>query len=488
MVSRSIADVKSGISVGQKVCLVSGKFNVLHPGHLRLFRHAKEICDYLVVALYPDGWSSEVLLPAPDRLEGVRANIWVDEAFILSGGIETAITELRPDVVLKGKEHDGLSNIESDVLRSYGGALRFAGGHLAFSSNELLSAEERPIPTWHAEDYLRRHDISYADLIAQIGAMDSVRTLVIGDLIVDRYIDCEPVGMSAEDPTVVVTPISEKQFLGGASIVAAHADQLGGGAHLISIRGDDVPGNFALKELDKVGVTTHIFCDVERPTTFKTRYRARNQTLLRVNDFRDHHIDAGLETILLSKIYDILPSVNLVIFSDFNYGLLTNSLVSDVIEACRERQIVVACDSQSSSQVGDVTKFQNASLITPTEREARLAVRDANAGLVGVAEKLRNLTNSNYAPITLGSEGVFLHYKERNNQLPKDDQIPALNRNPIDVAGAGDAFLVATGLALASGSDIWSSMYIGSMASATQVGRVGNLPLKRTELLQQINE
>jgi len=317
--------------------------------------------------------------------------------------------------------------------------------------------------------------------------MREVRTLVIGDLIIDRYIDCEPIGMSAEDPTVVVSPIAEKQFVGGAGVVASHAKCLGKNASLVSIRGDDEVGEFALDELEKIGVNAHVSCDPERPTTFKTRYRARNQTLLRVNDFRDHQINNRLAEHLQSQILDVVPEVDVVVFSDFSYGLLTTSLVNKVIEAGRKRKIILAADSQSSSQVGDVTKFHDVSLLTPTEKEARLAVRDNNIGLVGISQRLREVTRAEYVPITLGSEGVFLHHAGIRADSAEDDRVPALNKNPVDVSGAGDAFLVSTALCLASGADIWKAMYIGSVASACQVSRIGNNPLTTEDLLRQLS-
>ena len=182
-----------------------------------------------------------------------------------------------------------------------------------------------------------------------------------------------------------------------------------------------------------------------------------------------------------------MPEVDVVVFSDFSYGLLTTSLVNKVIEAGRKRKIILAADSQSSSQVGDVTKFHDVSLLTPTEKEARLAVRDNNIGLVGISQRLREVTRAEYVPITLGSEGVFLHHAGIRADSAEDDRVPALNKNPVDVSGAGDAFLVSTALCLASGADIWKAMYIGSVASACQVSRIGNNPLTTEDLLRQLS-
>ena len=485
---RTAIDVRVKTGQEKRVCLICGKFNVVHPGHLRLFRHAKEISDHLVVGVYPDALSQEVLLPAVDRLEGVLANVWVDDAFVISGRIEGAISDLQPDVVLKGKEHEGAQNVEKAVVESYGGVLRFAGGDTRLSSSVLMRAEadyEGGLIR-HAVDYCRRHKLSEGSLASQIEDMSNVRTLVIGDLIVDRYIDCQPIGMSEEDPTVVVSPLATKLFVGGAGIVAAHAAKLGAKADFVSVCGDDETGQTAISELEEFGVEAHVFVDPDRPTTLKTRYRANSQTLLRVNELRDHQVDQELSKRLLDRILDLLPTTDLVIFSDFSYGLFTDALIEETIKAGQEKGVVMSADSQSSSQMGDITRFPNLSLLTPTEKEARLAVRDTKTGLVGISESLQKMMNARHIPITLGSEGVFLHTSDPGGKDWIDDRVPALNRNPIDVSGAGDAFLVSTALCLTTGADIWSAIYIGSIASACQVSRMGNVPLSRGELLQQL--
>ena len=183
---------------------------------------------------------------------------------------------------------------------------------------------------------------------------------------------------------------------------------------------------------------------------------------------------------------DHLPETDVLIFADFSYGVLSDELIDEILNAAKGRDLILAADSQSSSQIGDISRFKNVTLLSPTEREARLAVRDNKSGLIGISEKLREVTNAKYIPITLASEGVFLHRPEAIGGEWTDDQVPALNLNPADVSGAGDAFLVSTALALAVGADIWSSIFIGSVASACQVARIGNVPLSRSELLTKV--
>lgn len=474
----------------EKVCFISGKFNVVHAGHLRLFRHAKEIADRLIVGIYVDSYmlDGEIIVPESDRVEGVRSNVWVDEAVIVEN-LETTLLKYRPDVVLKGKEHYGQVNLEADVVTRYGGVLKFAAGDSRLSSWALLRAETKnQMPVFErSKSFLERHDLSVDSLSSVIESIAEIRVLVIGDLIIDRYVDCQPVGLSSEDPTVVVSPLHERTFIGGAGIVAAHAASLGSNSTFVSVCGDDGPGRGVRDLLANSGVEVEVMVDGDRPTTRKTRYRADNQTLLRVNEFRDHQIDQHVTEKITDCVLSHLPSKDLLIFSDFSYGVFSEEMIREITDAGRKEGLVIAADSQSSSQIGDITKFQNISLITPTEREARLAVRDNRSGLVGISEKVRQATNVDCIPITLGSEGVFLHRPDVDGVGWNDDQVPALNDNPVDVSGAGDAFLVATSMSMACKADIWSAIFIGSLAAACQVGHLGNMPLARDELLAKLN-
>jgi bifunctional ADP-heptose synthase (sugar kinase/adenylyltransferase) len=146
----------------------------------------------------------------------------------------------------------------------------------------------------------------------------------------------------------------------------------------------------------------------------------------------------------------------------------------------------MVADSQSSSQVGDISRFKDMLLLTPTEREARLAVRDFNSGLVVLAEKLREKAHAKNIVLTLDSEGLIAHAASTNNKTWITDRLPALNTAPKDSAGAGDSLLASCSMAMAVGADIWQSIYLGSVAAACQVSRVGNIPLLPRDIMLEL--
>ena len=472
--------------MNENLILVFGNFNIVHPGHLRLLRYAKSFNKKVIVGLFSDNIAGDAIyVPQNLRSEALLATEWVDEVIIVDHSVEDIILELKPFAVIKGKEHENSINPEETIIKSYGGNLFFSSGEVTFSSLNLLRKEylqDVEIGIKVPKHYLTRHKIT-ADVIDEaLQNFSKSRICIVGDTIVDKYTTCEPLGMSQEDPTVVVKPISSQEFIGGAAIVARHAKSLGAKTHFISVVGDDTPGEDVLTSLDDE-FDCHIIKDPSRPTSVKERFRAKNKTLLRVSNLIDKSVSTEIQDDIYKKIKNIVKSLDALIFSDFNYGCLPQELVNKIVSLANQHSIPVFADSQSSSQVGDVSRYKDIFLISATEREARLALRDNESGLVVLVEKLIKITNAKYVVIKLGEEGTFLHvYDESQENKFLTDRIPALNPNSIDTAGAGDSMLISMALSMLANENIWVSAYIGSLAASIQVERVGNIPIEIDEL------
>lgn len=484
-----IADIDAKAGVGKRIVFVSGNFNIIHPGHLRLLNFAAECGDFLVVGVYRDD-APGVHLPQGLRVDGVAAISSVGHAFLLPMPAEDFVAVLKPALVVKGKEHEAHYNPEQSVVESYGGQLLFSSGDARFSSIDLLQRELRESSLSAVRkpaDFPARHGFDMRRLGGLVRRFASMRVVVIGDLIVDEYIACDPLGMSQEDPTIVVTPIRHDLFVGGAGIVAAHAHGLGAQVDYFGVSGSDPTAAFARESFDALGVSAHLVSDLSRPTTLKQRYRARGKTLLRVSHLRQHDIGNDLIGTMLAEMDDALSKADLVVFSDFNYGCLPQALVDTVIERCLAQGIPMAADSQSSSQIGDVSRFRQMLLLTPTEHEARLAMRGAGDGLVVLAEALRCKAEATHVFVTLGAEGLLMQTRDPEPNGLTTDRLPAFNDAPKDVSGAGDCLLISAAMSLVAGGSLWESAYLGSVAAACQVGRIGNLPLGFEELLRELS-
>ena len=125
-------------------------------------------------------------------------------------------------------------------------------------------------------------------------------------------------------------------------------------------------------------------------------------------------------------------------------------------------------------------------LITPTEHEARISLRNNQSGLVVLAEDLKKISKAKNILLKMGEEGLLIHANK--NHYPKwfTDKIYALNSNPKDVSGAGDSLFITAAMTLASGGNIWEAAGLGSIAAAVQVSRVGNTPLIKKDIISHI--
>ena len=298
----------------RRIAFLSGNFNVVHPGHLRILKFAKENADFLVVGINPDT-TAGVSLPAHLRLEGLLAISMVDHTMVLDEAPEFFIGKLKPEVVVKGKEYETRINPERDAVSAYGGKLLFSSGEMRFASVNLIQKEyyetnfssiRKPL------DFPARRGFQISDLKTILPKFAGLRVLVLGDLIIDTYINCDPLGMSQEDATIVVTPIEDKTFIGGAGIVAAHAAGIGGDVHFLTVAGPDEQAAFAHEALENSGVKFDIFPDSTRPTTHKKRYRALGKTLLRVNQLRQHAIGPEVMEKMMASIRHHLDHTDLI--------------------------------------------------------------------------------------------------------------------------------------------------------------------------------
>ena len=229
-----------------------------------------------------------------------------------------------------------------------------------------------------------------------------------------------------------------------------------------------------------------LFEDFTRPTTLKQRFRSGGKSLLRVSYLRQNAISLEVQDKIIASIETTIGKLDLLVFSDFNYGCLPQRLVDHIINIARNHGVIMAADSQSSSQVGDISRFRGVELITPTEFEARMSTRNYEHGLPILVETLKKQSNAKSILLKIGSDGVLV-YPDRDpfDEMPMD-RIQALNVAPLDVSGAGDSMLITSAMTLTLGGSLWEAACLGSLASALQVSRVGNTPIQKNELIAEL--
>lgn len=497
---------------GVKVAHCHGCFDILHPGHLRHLTWAASQGDMLVVTVSSDAvvgkGSGRPYVPERLRAETLAAIEVVAHVAIDDGEWAGPILELlEPDIYIKGKEfedvYDGRFGRERRLVESYGGRVMFSSGDVVYSSSHIIdNHRERLEPIReHLQAYCARQGITVATLERALEGARGKRVLVLGETIVDRYVHTDPVGMSADSPVLVVRPKEEETFIGAASIVAAHVASLGAIPHLVTVVGDDSAGEEVRASLESRGLSASIVVDPTRPTIVKKRYLAEGKKLLNVNTFREHRLDAEVEREVLARVAE-QSDVDAVIVSDFSYGAITDAMLAHVAKLRAERGIPVAGDVQLGNRLASVARVKGVSVITPSEREARVSLSDKESGVADLGVRLLQETGNDAVCVTLGGRGMMVvergalrveelqaepHLHELKRRLTIE-YLPAVPRVPVDPMGAGDAALAAMTCALAGGGSLLEAAFLGNCAGAVEVGAMGNVPVSRADVLAAVRD
>ncbi len=475
------------------VTLAYGHFNSVHPGHIRYLKNAASKGKSLIVAVLPDtkrGISRDYKFTQTERAEGLSSLSIVNGIFLLKdeeNSLINAINALKPKSLVLGTEFE--NNQDPEIIAAVrlmtqnGLSVQFHAGEVQYASTDLLENSGRDLQEDNKIKFRKachRNNIEKKELIRFIDSWSKTKLLVIGDSILDQYAGCEALGMSAEAPVLVVRELQKKDFVGGASIVASHIKSLGAECNFISVVGNDNEGRILKKELSHKGIICEFIEDDSRPTTFKKRYVVENQKLFRVSRLNDHMLNKSIENKIIEKLEDIAPNMDGVVISDFVYGVITPKIISKVNELSQKYKFKIFGDTQCSSQIGLVTKFNNFTLLCPNEKEARIALQDKVSGLESLSNKLISTTNCEMLIMKLGAQG-FIAFDPKLEGVTSQS-FPALSSNPLDVSGAGDSLLAVMATALSTDRKFMSAAALGCCMAAIAVESMGNKPIYASQL------
>lgn len=483
----------AGLLADERVVLIHGHFNVIHPGHQRFLAYAREQGTRLVVALISDREMEAAnpgrqIFPQIERAETLASRGDIDHVVILNGiDLAQVIDVLHPARLVLGKEfeEEQADRVATQValVKRHGGQVVYHSGHVSYAGEDLLGRRVPAVENERLDTFRQVCQRQHIDLHAMHRNLDQFRglnLLVLGDTIVDQFVACDAVGMSGEAPVLVLKELKAREFIGGAAIVACHLRSLGARCHFLSVTGEDQPADLVRTTLAERGVAAELFRDAERPTTFKIRYLVGQQKLLRVSRLVETSIPRAIEQRIIERIEALVPHMDGVVVSDFVYGVVTPRILEALTAIAREHQVPLFGDLQCSSQVGNVLRFQDFTLIAPNEREARIALGDNDSGLERIAHTLLRRSGCSSLLLTLGANG-FIAYDGRG-PVVTSESFPALEVNPVDVAGAGDALLSAVALCTTAGWPLMHAAALGACVAALAVGRVGNVPIGLDEL------
>lgn len=312
------------------------------------------------------------------------------------------------------------------------------------------------------------------------------RVLVIGDMVLDQYIIGRPTRISREAPVLILELDEERNIPGGAINVAVNACVLGAEVFLVGVVGDDISGQQLRQEIEKLQMHHEgLLIDSTRPTSTKTRVMAGSPQIVQQHIVRIDRVDTSevrepCKSKMLDYIQQMLPSMDAVVLSDYENGVISPEIIEMSISMARELNKVIVVDAHEL-----LFRFQGATALTPNQPEA-----ERTLGItINTPEEMdmagQHLLEESHAQgvlITRGSEGMSLFEKDKE---PTHIPIYAMpNASEIvDTNGAGDTVAATFTLALTVGATMSEAAYIANAAAARVVRRLGNASNTPEELM-----
>jgi len=310
-------------------------------------------------------------------------------------------------------------------------------------------------------------------LAEAVRRLRSPRVLVVGDLILDRYVWGDVNRISPEAPVQILDASREELRLGGAANVAHNVAVLGARASCAGVVGRDAPGTGLLELIRSLGVgAAGIVRDDSRPTTVKTRLLAHNQQMLRIDHERRQSIAPSVEKALARAVSKAAASADLALISDYNKGTMTPRVCRSLIDAFRRRGKPVLVGLKSR----DIAKYARATGASLNRSE--LALVSGVDSVAAGAKKIVRRLGLEFLMVTLGDKGMHV-YGRSGAPVTLD----AVARQVYDVTGAGDTVLAAFGTAYACGLPLEECALMANAAASIVVGKVGTATVTREELL-----
>ncbi len=321
-------------------------------------------------------------------------------------------------------------------------------------------------------------------IIPWLTGRKALRIAVIGDVILDEYLDGQVNRISPEAPVPVHLVSKSSHGAGGAANAARNIKLAGGEPILFSVLGSDEAGR-TLKDLlkkDKIDVS-HLAVVNDRPTIRKTRVTSSSHQLVRIDWERVHPIDQAVQ----QKILDDLKSqeFDALLISDYGKGTLPISLISNLLELAKNRGVPSVVDPKGR----DFSKYLHATLMTPNRKEACEALGLDPAGdFTGedLGRRLQRTFGLQNILVTLGAKGMVLVPSPASDEAAVE--LPAIAREVYDVSGAGDTVVAIMTLCLAAKAALPEAMHIAQMGAALVVEKWGTQPIHLQELEAALRE
>ena len=308
--------------------------------------------------------------------------------------------------------------------------------------------------------------------------------LVVGDTIIDNYVNTSIIGNNAKTPTFSTKYLNEENFVGGAAVIALHLKAAGAKVKFCSVLGNDSLGIFVKKELKKNKITDLTIIDNTRPTTEKKYFISGEHRLLKVDKVENSPVNEKIQKYITQEIHNHKKGI--IIFSDFRHGIFNGKSIQ-IFNKSINKGVYKVADSQVASRWGNILDFKNFDLITPNEKELRFSLADQDTAIRPLASVLFEKSNCKVLMLKLGERGLMtVRRKISDKDMRSFFVLDAFEKNAVDPVGCGDALLSYAAISLYLSKNPLIASILGSISAGLLSLISGNVPILKSNVEKKL--
>ena len=480
----------------KKIVLCHGVFDLLHLGHIRHFEEAKKLGDYLIVSVtlnkFVEKGPGRPFFSEHLRAEALSHLSIIDAVIINSSSTATdIIKKIKPNIYCKGPDYkknsdDITGEIKNEInsVKSVGGKIHYTQGEI-FSSSKIIN-QFGEIQSTSQKNFIKKvkKNFSFNEIKILIDKFKKVKTLVIGEAIIDQYNFCDALGKSGKEPVLVLKDLKTEEYLGGAAAISKHVSSFSEKVTLLTMIGQKEEYlKFIKRNLNK-NINLKYISKKNSPTIVKKRFldSISNNKILGVYKLNDDKLNSKDEDTFSKILKKELPKYDLVIVSDYGHGFISKKNANLI---CKYSNSLSLNAQINSSNIGyhSMKNYTNVNCVIINEKEIRHELRDRNSNIENLMKKFSFEQKIKNLIVTRGSLGLILY----NLKNKKFERCEAFAKKIKDKVGAGDTLLSILSLCLSKNMDLNLSILIGSLAAAYSVESIGNKEfIQKSKLVKSI--
>lgn len=495
MENKILTDLNTIKSLEGAITLCHGVFDLFHIGHLNYIKAAKKLGLPLIVTITGDKYVNKGPgRPRFSEFERAKMLASIEDIDYVYVNQETdainLIKKIKPKYYCKGKDYidastdiTGKIKLEKDAVEESGGSLKIIDTDQESSSelinNNFSSLNEKQ------QSYIKKlkQKNTINDITTTLDKVAGLKVCLIGEIILDRYVFCNPENLSSKSPTVSSKYLYEEVYLGGVLAVARNLHEIGVSVDVFTFTGDDIHKMDVGHQIKELPFHVNNFRTAS-PTPIKTRYikPEKNQRL-----FELFHIDTQKtfsedKTDMINTIETNISEYDIILVTDFGHGLFNNQML-EYLKQYTSKTYLNAQTNSENYGYNHITKYKELAYFSIDEREARLALSDRFSDIDVLVNSFSQIYPDSCFSITLGSRGA-VHKKPGERQV----YCPAYFDMGLDATGAGDLYFAFTSLLTALGTESLTVPFLGNLYAGLKTRIQGNSEVvSKISLIKTLN-